>query len=117
MQHLNSAAAARSGRTGHSGHSGRSGFHIRGFGVGTSSGLTRRIRFAGANGGSYRAGPRLLQDANGSPFADNWGSAHTGTANFLNADGSVRGLRYSLDNTNEVKGYLTRSGGETFNLD
>jgi prepilin-type N-terminal cleavage/methylation domain-containing protein/prepilin-type processing-associated H-X9-DG protein len=67
--------------------------------------------FTGNNGGNGRNGNRILQDAPGVPFSNNWGSAHPGVAQFVMADGSVRGLRYSLT-TDQVTALLTYMGGE-----
>lgn len=76
--------------------------------------------FVGGSGGTQRGiglqpgdGTAILQDsANmGLAFRYNWGSAHTGAAQFLFADGSVRPLRYGLDGAT-VHALLTPDGNE-----
>jgi prepilin-type N-terminal cleavage/methylation domain-containing protein len=54
--------------------------------------------FAGGGGGTRRSGTTVLRDY---PGPDNWwiyqwGSPHTGTAQFLLADGSVHGISYAI---------------------
>jgi prepilin-type N-terminal cleavage/methylation domain-containing protein len=72
--------------------------------------------FLGYTGGSNRGGVLVVRDAPGNVFANQWGSAHPGGVNSLNCDGSVRTLSYDADPAIVFK-YLTRSGGEVFNLD
>lgn len=50
----------------------------------------------GGSGGTARTGALLNQDLPGVNSANNWGTAHTGTAQFVFADGSVHGLSPSI---------------------
>jgi prepilin-type N-terminal cleavage/methylation domain-containing protein/prepilin-type processing-associated H-X9-DG protein len=72
--------------------------------------------FSGGSGGTNRAGTYVYQDRIFAQFefADHWGSAHPGGAQFLFADGSVRNLSYTIPHT-EVLKMLTPRGGEVIN--
>jgi len=72
--------------------------------------------FTGNNGGNGRDGNRILQDAPGVPYSNNWGSAHPGRCLFAMADGSVRGLNYGLA-SGQVNALITYNGGEVVNPD
>ncbi|MBA4062313.1 MAG: hypothetical protein C0501_01140 [Isosphaera sp.] len=69
-------------------------------------------------GGTSRNGSAIEQDRQESPpningyFATNWGAAHTGAAQFVMFDGSVRGVRYGYTPT-EFRKWLTPNTGET----
>jgi prepilin-type processing-associated H-X9-DG protein len=67
--------------------------------------------FIGGAGGTERSGTLILKDDRGIQFAYNWGSPHTGGAQFVFADGSVHTLSYSMAQ-NAVKALLTPAGGE-----
>jgi prepilin-type processing-associated H-X9-DG protein len=67
--------------------------------------------FTGGSGGTFRWGDRILQDARNIVFEGNWGSDHTGGAQFLFADGSVHLLNYATA-PDVMAGLLTPSGGE-----
>lgn len=62
-------------------------------------------------GCNTRIGTSIYRDSPGVPFANNWGSAHIGTCNFLFVDGSVHALRFGLYST-LVEAMLTPQGGE-----
>jgi prepilin-type processing-associated H-X9-DG protein len=72
--------------------------------------------FTGGSDGTVRSGPIVQLDsrglANGRLFRWNWGSPHTGAANFLLADGSVHPVLYAAPQ-NVVAALLTPAGGET----
>ncbi len=72
--------------------------------------------FAGGSGGMDRWGTAILADGIDTPVATNWGSAHTGGAQFLFADGSVRPLNFGLD-PNIAFALLTPAGGEVVDPD
>ena len=83
---------------------------------------TRRFSARTTGTGTSRsssAGPRhdpdgaavIMRDAPGNVFKQNWGSAHTGGANFLLADGSVRLFRHDSPWT-VIGVLLTPAGGE-----
>jgi prepilin-type processing-associated H-X9-DG protein len=67
--------------------------------------------FIGGAGGTERGGTLILKDDRGIKFPYNWGSAHTGGAQFVFADGSVHVLAYGTSPAT-VKALLTPSGGE-----
>jgi prepilin-type processing-associated H-X9-DG protein len=67
--------------------------------------------FIGGAGGTERSGTLILKDDRGIKFPYNWGSPHTGGAQFVFADGSVHTLSYSMPQ-NAVKALLTPAGGE-----
>jgi prepilin-type N-terminal cleavage/methylation domain-containing protein/prepilin-type processing-associated H-X9-DG protein len=67
--------------------------------------------FTGGAGGTARAGTKLLRDAPGIPFPYNWGSPHSGGAQFVLADGSVRLLPFGTPRR-IVQALLTPAGGE-----
>jgi prepilin-type N-terminal cleavage/methylation domain-containing protein/prepilin-type processing-associated H-X9-DG protein len=69
-------------------------------------------------GGTRRSGTLITQDRPGDPneiltgfYVDNWGAAHTGAAQFLMFDGSVRGVRYGYTPDEFLK-WLTPNAGE-----
>jgi prepilin-type N-terminal cleavage/methylation domain-containing protein len=62
-------------------------------------------------GCNTRIGTSVYRDAPGVPFANNWGSAHTGTCSFLFVDGSIHAVRFGLYST-VVEALLTPQGGE-----
>jgi prepilin-type N-terminal cleavage/methylation domain-containing protein/prepilin-type processing-associated H-X9-DG protein len=70
-----------------------------------------------AAGGTSRGGNVIVQDRTepGNPingfFWNNWGSPHTGNAQFVFFDGAVRGLSYGL-RTTLVSALMTPTGGE-----
>jgi prepilin-type N-terminal cleavage/methylation domain-containing protein/prepilin-type processing-associated H-X9-DG protein len=67
--------------------------------------------FIGGAGGTAREGSQLLRDTRGVSFPFNWGAAHSGGAQFLFADGSVRLVAYGTS-PETVKAFLTPNGGE-----
>ncbi len=69
--------------------------------------------FLGGGGGTQRSGTAIVRDSQdmGFAFRWNWGSAHSGGANFLLADGSVRLIRYETPKAT-VAALLTPRGGE-----
>ncbi len=69
--------------------------------------------FTGGSGGTQRWGSVIVRDSTNMGFAyrENWGSAHTGGAQFLFADGSVHQIPYGTSGT-IVMGLLTPNGGE-----
>jgi prepilin-type N-terminal cleavage/methylation domain-containing protein/prepilin-type processing-associated H-X9-DG protein len=67
--------------------------------------------FIGGAGGTERSGTLILKDDRGIKFPYNWGSPHTGGAQFVFADGSVHTLSYSMSQS-AVKALLTPAGGE-----
>ncbi len=67
--------------------------------------------FVGGAGGTARNGTQILRDARGVAFPFNWGSPHSGGAQFLFADGSVRRLSYALP-AKTVAALLTPAGDE-----
>lgn len=69
--------------------------------------------FLGGSFGTARNGTGVVRDAAdmGFAFRRNWGSAHSGGANFLFADGSVRPVRYNVPAAT-MTAALTPTGGE-----
>jgi prepilin-type processing-associated H-X9-DG protein len=67
--------------------------------------------FLGGAGGTEREGTKILKDVRGVYFAYNWGSAHSGGAQFLFADGHVQLLAYGTAEST-VKALLTPNGDE-----
>jgi prepilin-type N-terminal cleavage/methylation domain-containing protein len=67
--------------------------------------------FIGGAGGTERGGTLILKDDRGIKFPYNWGSAHTGTAQFVFADGAVHALAFGTPEP-VVKALLTPNGGE-----
>jgi prepilin-type N-terminal cleavage/methylation domain-containing protein len=67
--------------------------------------------FTGGSGGTARQGSRVLRDAPGIAYKDNWGSAHPAAAQFVFGDGSVRPLAYATP-AGTVHALLTPDGGE-----
>jgi prepilin-type processing-associated H-X9-DG protein len=67
--------------------------------------------FIGGSAGTQRDGTVIVKDDRGIDFRHNWGSPHTGGAQFVFADGSVHTLSYSLPES-AVKALLTPAGGE-----
>ncbi|MHB1423823.1 MAG: DUF1559 family PulG-like putative transporter [Gemmataceae bacterium] len=76
--------------------------------------------FTGGSDGTVRNGSIVQQDSRGLEkgrlFRWNWGSPHTGGAQFLFADGSVRPVLYAAP-PKVVAALLTPSGGETVGSD
>jgi prepilin-type processing-associated H-X9-DG protein len=69
--------------------------------------------YIGGSKGTSRGGVGVLPDRPGIPFRENWGSAHTGGAQFAFGDGGVRTLRFDIDITT-IEALLTPAGGEAF---
>ncbi len=67
--------------------------------------------FLGGAGGTERSQPIVLRDAPGIRFQFNWGSAHTGGAQFLFADGSVHLSAYATPSAT-LLALMTPNGGE-----
>lgn len=76
--------------------------------------------FTGGSDGTVRDGSIVQQDSrglvNGRLFRHHWGSPHSGGAQFVFADGSVRQILYATP-PNVVAALLTPSGGEVVNGD
>ena len=72
--------------------------------------------YSGGYGGTGRGGSTLRQDTRGAGQGDYWGSAHTGAAQFLMCDGSVRGVRYSLSGDANFVRALDYKNQGTINL-
>lgn len=76
--------------------------------------------FTGGSDGTVRSGNVIQQDsrglAKGRRFRWNWGSPHSGGAQFVFADGSVRLVLYATP-PNIVAALLTPSGGESLSDD
>jgi prepilin-type N-terminal cleavage/methylation domain-containing protein/prepilin-type processing-associated H-X9-DG protein len=73
--------------------------------------------FTGGSMGTQRTGFKLLQDSSdmGLIFRWNWGSAHSGGAQFVFADGSVRLVPFATKHS-LVKALLTPNGREAENF-
>jgi prepilin-type processing-associated H-X9-DG protein len=67
--------------------------------------------FLGGSDNSARHGLLVLRDAAGVTVPQNWGAAHTGSAQFVFADGSVRPLSYDIP-PNVVSALLTPDEGD-----
>jgi prepilin-type processing-associated H-X9-DG protein len=67
--------------------------------------------FLGGPNSLARYGLAVLRDAPGAIVNQNWGSAHPARAQFLLADGSVRGLPYDIA-PNVLLALLTPDEGE-----
>jgi len=67
--------------------------------------------FLGGSAGTHRGGIHLGPDGVDSPFKGNWGSAHSGGAQFLFCDGSVRHRSYQTS-WQVLAVLLTPDGGE-----
>jgi len=76
--------------------------------------------FLGGSDSTARKGTRVVQDSrgleDGAQFRENWGSPHTGGAQFVFADGSVRPVLYATPQT-IVAALLTPAGGEVVSDD
>ena len=68
--------------------------------------------FSGGSAGTARFGTKVLHDAPGVNFQNNWGSAHPGVCNVLFCDGHVSGLSFTTG-PGVVQALLTPNGGET----
>jgi prepilin-type N-terminal cleavage/methylation domain-containing protein len=68
--------------------------------------------FLGGSAGTARRGVVVAADGPESPFKDNWGSAHSGGAVFLLADGSARLVSFDVA-WQVMSALLTPNGGET----
>ncbi len=68
--------------------------------------------FLGNARGTRRIGTKIVPDRPDNLFWDNWGSNHTGGAQFLFADGSVRLLPFATP-SDVVQALLTPAGGES----
>jgi hypothetical protein len=53
--------------------------------------------YTGGSEGTTRLGFLVLKDRPGALINSNWGSAHTSTAEFVFADGSIRGIPHGTD--------------------
>jgi prepilin-type N-terminal cleavage/methylation domain-containing protein len=71
--------------------------------------------YIGGSKGTSRGGLGVLPDRPGIPFRENWGSAHTGVAQFAFGDGGVRTVRFDAD-IMTVEAILSPAGGEAVNL-
>ena len=71
--------------------------------------------FVGGSRGTTRMGIQLMRDRPDNLFKQNWGAAHPGAAQFLMADGSVRGLSYDTSWT-VMSALMTPAGGEVVNV-
>jgi len=67
--------------------------------------------YIGGSKGTARGGVGILPDRPGIPFRENWGSPHTGGAQFAFGDGSVHTLVYDIDIAT-FEALLTPAGGE-----
>jgi prepilin-type N-terminal cleavage/methylation domain-containing protein/prepilin-type processing-associated H-X9-DG protein len=67
--------------------------------------------FLGGSKGTSRGGLAILSDGRGIPYKENWGAAHTGGAQFLFGDGSVRLLSFQTDLA-LMAALLSPDGGE-----
>jgi prepilin-type N-terminal cleavage/methylation domain-containing protein/prepilin-type processing-associated H-X9-DG protein len=67
--------------------------------------------FVGGSGGTARNGTQILRDVRGVDFPFNWGSRHSGGAQFLFADGGVRRLSFATAATT-VSAMLTPAGND-----
>jgi type II secretory pathway pseudopilin PulG len=68
--------------------------------------------FLGGSAGTARRGIVVAPDGPEAPFKDNWGSAHSGGAVFLLADGSARLVSFDVT-WHVMSALLTPNGGET----
>lgn len=67
--------------------------------------------FLGGSAGTARLGIQVMQDARGNNYKGNWGTAHTGRAQFVFVDASVHLLSYSVS-WGVTSALLTPNGGE-----
>lgn len=67
--------------------------------------------FLGGSGGTERSKPAILRDVPGVVFMYNWGSAHSGGAQFLFADGSAHQIAYATA-APVVNALLTPNSGD-----
>lgn len=65
--------------------------------------------FGGVIAGTYRHGTFVVRDTDSLTVYNNWGSAHTTSASFLFADGSVRPITYGVS-TDTMKALLSPAG-------
>jgi prepilin-type N-terminal cleavage/methylation domain-containing protein/prepilin-type processing-associated H-X9-DG protein len=72
--------------------------------------------FVGGSRGTTRTEVQVIRDAPGIVFKQNWGAPHPAGANFLFADGSVRGLSFGVSWLT-MSALLTPAGGETLPAD
>lgn len=71
--------------------------------------------FIGGSKGTSRGGIGIVPARAGTPYKENWGSAHTGGAQFALGDGSVRMVSFNVD-VKVFEAALTPDGGEAVNL-
>jgi prepilin-type N-terminal cleavage/methylation domain-containing protein/prepilin-type processing-associated H-X9-DG protein len=71
--------------------------------------------FFGGSNGTARGGLGVLPDRPGIPFRNNWGSPHSGGAQFAFGDGGVRTVLFDIDILT-MEALLTPDGGEPLNL-
>ncbi len=71
--------------------------------------------FLGGSKGTSRNGLGLVPDRSGTPYKENWGSAHDGGVQFLFGDGSVHLLPFAT-NPSLMAALLTLNGGEAVSL-
>jgi hypothetical protein len=67
--------------------------------------------FTGGSNGTSRVVSEMSRDGPKINFKDNWGSPHEDTVHFLFADGTVRGISYTVGSTTMLA-LMTPNGGE-----
>ncbi len=64
----------------------------------------------GGSAGTARLGVGIIPDQVGASYRNNWGSSHSGAANFVFCDGSVNPLSYAIDRDVMVRLILPADG-------